>query len=252
MKVVVGQNTIVKKITVGTPLRVGSAANGSLTGLDDVNGTTNRAHGTILSWDSATNKFIHSSIDSAVGANIGVIDSGGLGQLRYDASSATITYAGPSTDSVTGLFSVDNTGSPLGKLAKTNGVIQYIGPSLDSVRGLFSASGDLSYNTATGQFSVTVPVTSAAFDSNFNSVSTDSLSEGSTNLYYTDSRGRAAISVTDAGGMGSVSYDQPSGTITYTGPSTSDVRNLLVAGAGITYDSATGVVSAIATSAADI
>ena len=82
MKVVVGQNTIVKKITVGTPLRVGSAANGSLTGLDDVNGTTNRAHGTILSWDSATNKFIHSSIDSAVGANIGVIDSGGLGQLR--------------------------------------------------------------------------------------------------------------------------------------------------------------------------
>ena len=36
MRVVVGQNTIVKKITVGTPLRVGSAANGSLTGLDDV------------------------------------------------------------------------------------------------------------------------------------------------------------------------------------------------------------------------
>lgn len=252
MKVVVGQNTIVKKITVGTPLRVGSAANGSLTGLDDVNGTNGLAHGTILSWDSATNKFIHSSIDSAVGANIGVIDSGGLGQLRYDASSATITYAGPSTDSVTGLFSVDNNGSPLGKLVKTDGVIQYTGPSLDSVRGLFSASGDLSYNAATGQYSVTVPVTSAAFDSNFNSVSTDSLSEGSTNLYYTDSRGRAAISVTDAGGMGSVSYDQPSGTITYTGPSTSDVRNLLVAGAGITYDSATGVVSAIATSAADI
>jgi hypothetical protein len=252
MKVVVGQNTIVKKITVGTPLRVGSAANGSLTGLDDVNGTTNRAHGTILSWDSATNKFIHSSIDSAIGANIGVVDSGGLGQLRYDTSSATITYAGPSTDSVTGLFSVDNAGSPLGKLVKTDGVIQYIGPSLDSVRSLFSAAGDLSYNAATGQYSVTVPVTSAAFDSNFNAASTDSLSEGSTNLYYTDSRGRASISVTDAGGMGSVSYDQPSGTITYTGPSTSDVRNLLVAGAGITYDSATGVVSAIATSAADI
>jgi len=252
MKVVVGQNTIVKKITVGTPLRVGSAANGSLTGLDDVNGTTNRAHGTILSWDSATNKFIHSSIDSAVGANIGVIDSGGLGQLRYDASSATITYAGPSTDSVTGLFSVDNAGSPLGKLVKTDGVFQYIGPSLDSVRGLFSASGDLSYNAATGQYSVTVPATSAGFDSNFSAASTDSLAEGSTNLYYTDSRGRAAISVTDAGGMGSVSYDQPSGTITYTGPSASDVRNLLVAGTGITYDSATGVISSLGIQAADV
>ena len=50
MKVVVGQNTIVKKITVGTPLRVGSAANGSLTGLDDVNGTNNLANGTILQF----------------------------------------------------------------------------------------------------------------------------------------------------------------------------------------------------------
>ena len=48
MKVVVGTNTIVKKVTVGTPLRVGSAANGSLTGLDDVNGSINLADGTLF------------------------------------------------------------------------------------------------------------------------------------------------------------------------------------------------------------
>ena len=57
MKVVVGQNTIVKKITVGTPLRVGSAANGSLTGLDDINGTIGLANNTLLQYDSATGKF---------------------------------------------------------------------------------------------------------------------------------------------------------------------------------------------------
>ena len=51
---------------------------------------------------------------------------------------------------------------------------------------------------------------------------TDDVTEGSTNLYYTDARAQAAISVSDAGGDGSLAYS--SGTITYTGPSASEVR----------------------------
>ena len=56
-----------------------------------------------------------------------------------------------------------------------------------------------------------------------NSFSTTDLSEG-TNLYYTDTRARAAVSVTDNGGDGSLSYDSSTGEISYTGPSAAEVR----------------------------
>lgn len=63
-----------------------------------------------------------------------------------------------------------------------------------------------------------------------------------TNLYYTDARARASISVTDSGGDGSLIYDNSTGVITYTGPSASEVRAhfSVAAGSGLTYDSGTG------------
>jgi len=71
--------------------------------------------------------------------------------------------------------------------------------------------------------------------------STSDLSEG-TNLYYTDARARAAISVTDSGGDGSLSYDNATGVITYTGPSASEVRAhfSVATGSGLTYNSTSG------------
>ena len=68
---------------------------------------------------------------------------------------------------------------------------------------------------------------------------TDDLSEGSTNLYYTDARARASITVTDAGGDGSCSISN--GVITYTGPSSAEVRAHLSAGTGVGYSA--GVIS---------
>ena len=63
-----------------------------------------------------------------------------------------------------------------------------------------------------------------------------------TNLYYTDARSRAAVSVTDSGGLGSLAYNSSTGVITYTGPSNSDVRGLfsIASGSGLTYNSGTG------------
>ena len=77
---------------------------------------------------------------------------------------------------------------------------------------------------------------------------TDDLLEGSTNLYYLDSRARLAMSVTDAGGDGSLTYDNTTGVITYTGPSALEVRAHLshvdAGGDGsFTYDSTTGVMT---------
>ena len=71
--------------------------------------------------------------------------------------------------------------------------------------------------------------------------STSDLTEG-TNQYFTTARARGAISVTDSGGDGSLSYNSTSGVITYTGPSASEVRaHLSVAtGSGLTYNSTSG------------
>lgn len=106
---------------------------------------------------------------------------------------------------------------------------------------------------------------------------TDEITEGSTNLYFTtararsafsagtgititdgaistsitqyaDSNARAAISVTDSGGDGSLSYNNSTGVFTFTGPSASDVRAHFSAGTGITItDGAVAVDSTIAT-----
>jgi uncharacterized protein YwbE len=239
MKVVVGTNTIVKKVTVGTPLRVGNAANGSLTGLDDVNGIVNLGHDTILQYDSAAGKFKHVS-PAALASDGLTVSASGMGSLSE--TGGTLTYVGPSVDSVRALFNVTYDSSALGTLVKTGGTTHLTGPTPNQIRGLFTAGNDLQYNAATGEFSVTVPSGSSGFDSNFNAKSTTNLPEGS-NLYYTDSRGRAAVSVVDAGGFGSLAYNAVTGVLTYNGPSVSDIRSGINVGANLAYDSATGKIT---------
>jgi len=70
---------------------------------------------------------------------------------------------------------------------------------------------------------------------------TDSVAEGS-NLYFTAARARGNISVTDAGGDGSLSYDNSTGVITYTGPSQAEVLAHVSGGTGVSIDGS-GVVS---------
>lgn len=69
------------------------------------------------------------------------------------------------------------------------------------------------------------------------SLTTSDISEG-TNKYYTtaraDSDAKRAISVTDAGGDGSLSYNSSNGVLTYTGPSASEVRAHFSGGTGVT------------------
>ena len=64
-------------------------------------------------------------------------------------------------------------------------------------------------------------------------------------MYFTNARARAAISVTDSGGDGSLSYNSTTGVITYTGPSASEVRAHFSAttATGITYTAGTGVIA---------
>jgi len=63
------------------------------------------------------------------------------------------------------------------------------------IRGFFSAGSGLSYDSANGAFSL--------------NVDTDGISEGASNLYYTDARARGAISVSGNG----ISYNSGTGAI---------------------------------------
>ena len=71
--------------------------------------------------------------------------------------------------------------------------------------------------------------------------STTDLSEGS-NQYFTNTRARGAVSVTDSGGDGSLAYNSSTGVITYTGPSASEARAhfSVASGSGLSYNSGTG------------
>ena len=85
-----------------------------------------------------------------------------------------------------------------------------------TIRGLFSAGTGISYNSSTG-------------------VITNSVTQ------YADGDARSAISVTDAGGDGSLAYNSSTGVITYTGPSAAEVRAHFSAGTGVGLSS--GVIS---------
>ena len=111
-----------------------------------------------------------------------------------DNSTGVITYTGPSASEVRAHIS-GGTGVTI-----TNGTIA-IGQSVgtyDTVT-FSNVTANLAGNV-TGNVTGTV--------SSLSNHDTDTLSEGSTNLYHTDARARSAISFTDSGGDGSLSYDQ--------------------------------------------
>jgi len=64
---------------------------------------------------------------------------------------------------------------------------------------------------------------------------TDSITEGSSNLYYTNARARASVSATFASGDGAFAYNSGTGVFTVTGPSAAEVRAHLSAGTGVGY-----------------
>lgn len=149
---------------------------------------------------------------------LSVNDTGGDGALSYNAQTGVLTYTGPSASEVrASLSAVDAGGDGSFSYDAATGAFTFTGPSAAEVRAHLSAGGDLAYDAATGVFSFTE---------------------------RTDSEVRGLISLTDAGGDGSASYDATTGVITVTGPSAAETRAHLSAGTGITYDAATGVISA--------
>ena len=122
-----------------------------------------------------------------------------------------------------------------GEYLKTNGAGQLSWSAIPS--GSFSIAGD----TGTDTFTTGDTLTFEGGAGITTSITNDKVTISSDITQYTNTNARAAISATDAGGDGSLSYNSATGVITYTGPSATEVRAHFTAGAGITIN--TGVVS---------
>ena len=72
---------------------------------------------------------------------------------------------------------------------------------------------------------------------------TDDLTEGSTNLYYTDARARSAFTFNDTSEFDTVTYDPNTGIFAHEGVTSSEIRGTLSAGTGVFYDNVGGVIS---------
>ncbi len=171
----------------------------------------------------------------------------------YDSSEFATDFASETTDNLSegtnNLYYTDtrarNALAASGDISydSATGTFSYTERTDSEIRGLFSASGDLNYDSATGVFSVTVPAgyDSSDFDTDFSGKSTDDLSEGTSNLYYTDTRARNALSAS-----GALNYDSATGTFSYTERTDQDIRNLFSAGGDLNYNSSTGEFSVTA------
>ena len=175
-----------------------------------------------------------------------ITDSGGkLDQLKVD----NLTFNGNTISSTDTNGSI--TISPNGSGAIILDGVNW--PVADGTTGyLLSTNGS-------GQASWTAPPTSTfylAADTGSNDLFTTGQTltfNGGTNIAsvvadnaitfngLTDAQLRALVSVTDAGGDGSLAYNNSTGVITYTGPSASEVRAHVTAGTGVAI--ASGVVS---------
>ena len=130
-------------------------------------------------------------------------------------------------------FTLTNAGAAIVTTAGTPTGLTYTPSTLNRyfttarARSSISASGALAYNSTTGALTFTqgntdtiaegttnLYYTAGRFDFRLSQVSTTNLTEGA-NLYYTNARARAAIS-----GSGDISYDTGTGVISFTSPVT--------------------------------
>lgn len=213
-------------------------------------GNSGTGHGS-LSYNSTTGAFTFAKVTSSnIRGEVSANKVSGDGNFSYDSATGVFSYTGPSPadarahfsadtstgaafDQSTGIISLANV--PNASLAYSditiNGATIALGGSdtldtddigegatnqyfLDSrarnaISLTTSDANTLSYDAATG-----------VFDFDLSGIDTDEVQEGTTNLYFTEGRARASIS---ASGWGNLSYDNTSGVITISAPSTADV-----------------------------
>ena len=181
------------------------------------------AQGRITSASNGSADFSQSDARQA----ISVTDAGGDGSLAYNNTTGVITYTGPSASDVRAHISA-GTGITITDGQIASSITQYTDSLARQSISVTDSGGDgsLSYNNTTGVVTYTGP-SAAEVRAHFTAGTGITISSGSiatTITQYSNSDARGAISVTDAGGEGSLSYDSGTGVITYTGPSFSGLE----------------------------
>jgi hypothetical protein len=233
-----------------------------------------------LSYDDSTGVISYTGPSaSEARAHFSATKVSGDGAFSYNDTTGLFSYTGPTnTNYRLAISATKVSGDGSISYNDTTGVISYTGPSDSEVRAHFSATTNTGaqYNSSTGVFSLSgIPnssLTNSSVTVNGAQVSlggstsfgTDSVTEES-NLYFTDSRARNAISLTTNDST-VLDYDPTTGEFTFNlgGLDTSEVAEdpnattssgtmyftnararsaISASGWQISYDSATGVIS---------
>ena len=160
--------------------------------------TANTATITVSSADvtnvSVTQSTSNISVGSAtiiansdIRAAISVTDTGGDGSLSYTEATGVITYTGPSASEVRAhLSSTDAGGDGSFSYDSGTGVMTYTGPSAAEVRAHLGNTDPVLYDSSTGVISLNNTTL-------LSGQTTDNLTQGSTNLYFSNALARNAI-----------------------------------------------------------
>jgi len=125
------------------------------------------------------------------------------------------TTARADSDAKNSVSAVDAGGDGSFSYNNLTGEFTYTGPNPTEVRSHFSAGGDMSYDSATGRFSINVETvyTKANFDSDLGIANTGQLPEGS-NLYFTNERVDDRVYTLLHAGEGiDINYNDPAGEL---------------------------------------
>jgi hypothetical protein len=191
----------------------------------------------VSSVNTKTGAVVLSTTDISEGTRLYYTDA----RARASLSGSTgITY-----NSTTGAISVDTTSIATQAYVGTQiaNLVATAPATLDTLKELADALGDDPNFATTMTTALGTKLATADFNSTFDTrlaiKSTTNLAEG-TNLYYTDTRSRSAIS----GGTG-LSYNSTTGVLTNTITQYTDTlaRAALSGSTGVTYNSSTGAIS---------
>ena len=226
LRIVSQGTTVIKSITVGTPIGIADPSIGRLTRLDDVflgvDSPGDLADEQSLFWSETNQRFEFADPGTVIRDTFTASNLGGDGSLVYDNENGIFQYTGPVASETRAHFTaIDSGGDGSFSYDSSTGSFTYRGPSPEEARAHFSVTnvsgdGTLSYSPASGIISYTGP-----------SIQT-----------YRDN-----FSAEQIGGDGTFTYDSSNGRFTYSGPTAEDVRGHVSAGLGLAYDENLGVFS---------